>query len=99
MKSVRLNKDSFIIGLIGGIVVFTIIYFALSFARKILLEDYPNAILLRPLAIPLIAMGLNIILFRLVMINYGKENTGKGILFSTVLITFAYFFVFYKSHR
>ena len=58
-----------------------------------------NAAILRPPFPQLLAMLMNILLFRLLIINLKKENTGKGVLFITVLLTLAYFFIYNRLQR
>jgi hypothetical protein len=92
-------KDSFILGLLYGLVSLVIFYYMFSAIRSLIIDYYGNPYILRPPIVHLLTMLVNIILFRLLMINYGKEKTGKGLLFVTVIATLAYFFIFFKMNR
>ena len=70
-----------------------IIFLILSCLRFLWIDYSENPFMLRPPAIYLISMLINIVFFRLLMINLHKEKAGKGFLFSTVLITFIYLFI------
>jgi hypothetical protein len=92
-------KDSFVVGMLSGLVTFTLSYFLISFIRNGMINYYSNPYIMKPAAVQLLSMGINIILFRVIIINMKRENTGKGFLFITVLISLAYFFVYFRSTR
>jgi presenilin-like A22 family membrane protease len=94
----RIN-DSFAFGLLAGLISLVLFYFLFTAVRTLLINYYGNPYILRPPVVQLLTMLVNIIIFRLMMINYGREKTGKGLLFVTVLSTFIYFFIFLKLNR
>ena len=84
-------SDSFLLGMLVGIITLLAFNFLIN-ALRIFLVDYTgNPSLLYPPAVQLIALFLNMIFFRLVMVNLDREKTGKGILFITVLSALVYF--------
>lgn len=92
-------KDSFIFGMLSGLVSLAIFYFLLTWLRSMLISYFGNPYMLRPPTVQLFTMLINIIFFRLLIINFEKEKTGKGFLFITVIITLAYFFIFFKMNK
>lgn len=99
MKSEKWTRDSFIIGILSGIISLGFFYFILSFFRTLLIGYYGNEFLLRPPQVQLITMLINVIIFRILIINYGREKTGKGFLFVTVIATLVYFYIFFRMHK
>ena len=89
-------KDSFIIGLISGFISLFVIYFVLTFLRSKLISYSGNPFILRPPQVQLITMLINVIIFRILIINFDKEKTGKGFLFITVIATLVYFLFFFR---
>ena len=85
--------------MLSGLFTLALTYFLLTWLRSLLIDYYGNPYLLRPPAVQLITMMINIIFFRMLIINFDKEKTGKGFLFITVMITLAYFFIFFKMNR
>jgi hypothetical protein len=92
-------KDSFVIGLITGLVSIVTVYYLVTAVRSLIVDYYGDPYMLRPPFVQLITMIINVIFFRVVMINYEKEKTGKGIFFITVMATLVYFFIFYRIKR
>ena len=88
--------DHFLTGLLGGITTLTLTYLGLREVRLALVDYYGNPYFFPAPRIELITILVNIILFRVVIINYGKEQTGRGILFITVILSLAFFFLFYR---
>jgi hypothetical protein len=99
MKPVKLNKDSFLSGVLLGLITITASYYLLTGLRTLLINYTGNYQTLRPPAVQLLAMLVNIILFRFLIINYKKEQTGKGLLFITVILTFIYFYAFNRVNN
>jgi hypothetical protein len=95
----RWNKDNFILGLITGLISLVVFYYLLTGLRMMIIKYTDDEGILRPPAIQLITMLMNVIIFRLVIINLDREKTAKGILFITVLITLGYFYIFFKVIR
>ena len=92
-------KNSFIFGLVSGIVSLAIFYFMFSWIRSWISNYFGNPYILPPPAVQLLTLLVNIILFRLLMINFKKEQTGKGFLFITVILAFVYFFIFFRINK
>lgn len=95
----KLIKDSFVVGIFAGIVSLVFFYSLLTAFRTWLLNYSGNEMLLRPPAVQMIAMAINLIIFRLIMINVQKEKTGKGFLLVTVLLSLCYFYFFYRANN
>ncbi len=89
-------RDNFWTGLVVGVVLLCINYFFFEYLRSILADHYGNPYLFPAPRIQLFAILVNILLFRLCLINFDKEKTAKGILFITVLSALGYLFYFYK---
>jgi hypothetical protein len=99
MNLVKLIKDSFVIGMLGGLVSIFSFYYIISAIRSLIISYYGNEYIMRPPVVQLLTMLMNVIIFRLLMINFEKEKTGKGFLFITVLMTLAYFFIYFRVKR
>lgn len=80
-------------GVVAGLISVVLFYFLLSAIRLLVINYYGNPYMLKPPTVQLLTMLVNIILFRLLIINFKKEETGKGLLFITVLVTLGYFFL------
>ena len=72
------TKDSFIMGMFTGLVTLTAFYFLLTYIRSMIISYYGNPYILRPPAVHLLSMGINIILFRLLIINYKTCDLGTS---------------------
>ena len=99
MKLEKLIKDSFGLGLISGIVTLTLFYYAFTGIRIFLIGYTGNGQLLKPPSVQMLSMVVNVILFRILLINYDKEKTAKGVLFITVIVMLAYFYIFFRINR
>ena len=91
--------DNFTFGLLTGTVLLFVFYFVVNGIRMIFIDKMNDPYLLKPPFAQLICLAMNMIVFRIVMINMEKEKTGKGILFITVITAFVYFVVYYKMSR
>lgn len=96
MSSIKWNKDSFIAGIIGGAVLLLVFYFIVSGIRDLIIGYLNDPYLFASPRSELIAVALNMICFRFLMLRFNREKTGKGVLFITVLATFAYIVYHYK---
>lgn len=92
----RLTQDNFFLGLFSGIAMLVVTWFALRAGRLVLVGYYGNPYFFSAPRVELICILINILLFRIVIVNLKKEKTGRGILFGTVLISLVFFFLFYK---
>src|SRR5436190_5338361 len=99
MSRARWIKDSFIVGLAGGAGALAFFFYLFSYIRSLLISYTGNMYMLRPPTVHLFALAINVILFRILMINLDKEKTAKGFLFITVLATLAYFAFYYLVNR
>ncbi len=99
MSIVARIKDSFLIGIVTGLASIFLFYNLLSLGRTLLVNYYQNPYMLKSPAVQLITMLINIIIFRFLLIKFDREKTAKGILFVTVLLTFIYFYFFFKANR
>ena len=92
----KLPGDNFFLGLITGIVSVVISYFSLRAIRLAVAEYYGNPYIFPAPRTELICLLINILFFRVMIVNLQKEKTGRGILFITVILAMTYFFLFYK---
>jgi hypothetical protein len=88
--------DSFIFGLLFGVLSLGLTYFLVRSIRLAVVNYYGNHYMLAPPRIQLITIMLNILFFRFIMVNLKKENAGKGMLFSTVILSLIYFWLFLR---
>ena len=92
----KLPGDNFILGLVTGITMLVISYFSLRAIRLLLVDYYGNPYFFPSPRVELICILINILLFRVMIVNLEKEKTGRGILFVTVILSITYLFLFYK---
>jgi cytochrome bd-type quinol oxidase subunit 2 len=90
--------DSFLFGVLTAILGFAISCFLLFSVRHILMNHFGSAGVFAEPKLQLIAILINIVFFRLVLVNYKKEKTGRGILFTTVILALVYFFMHSRYH-
>ena len=92
----KLPGDNFLLGLVTGIVTLVVSYFSLRAIRLSLADYYGDPNIFPAPRVELICMLINILFFRVMIVNLEKEKTGRGILFITVILSITYFFLFYK---
>ncbi|MEO8086165.1 MAG: hypothetical protein ABI763_05070 [Bacteroidota bacterium] len=92
----RLPQDNFLLGLFTGIASLFLSWLGLRAIRMALVDYYGNPYFFPSPRIELITILINLILFRVIIVNLKKEKTGRGILFSTVVSSMIFFFLFYK---
>jgi predicted branched-subunit amino acid permease len=90
--------DNFLFGVITAMLGLAINCFLLFSVRHILMNHFGNEGVFAEPKPQLIAVLINIIFFRLVIVNYKKEKTGRGILFTTVMLALVYFFMHSRYH-
>ena len=73
-------------------------YFLLYSVRVLIVNYNGNPYSFAEPRVQLICILINVILFRFAMVTFQKENTARGILFATVLLTIVYFFLFSRYH-
>ena len=74
-----------VIPLLSYSIIFSLNSFALTYFNKVQI--------LTTGTMQLVAMSANIILFRLYMISWDKEQSGKGMLLATFVLAFVYIFL------
>ena len=99
MSPARWVKDSFLFGLLCGGASLVVVYYGMSAIRAAIVSYTGNMYVLRPPAVQLFTTIINVIFFRIIMINLNKENTAKGFLFITVIAALAYFAIFFRMNR
>ena len=96
MKLKSKITDTFWNGLIVGIVIVPAFYFLAEGIRKIITIAKEDDYLLRPPVTQLLALLFSIIFFRIIMVNWKKENLGKGFLFIIMVAVICYFISYFK---
>jgi hypothetical protein len=91
--------DSFFLGVFSGLVSLGLFYTVLAYIRIFLVKQYQDPYMLMAPKPHVFAIFLNILLFRFFLVKTEKEQLGKGILLSTVILSFVYFFFYFKYHR
>ena len=92
----KLPGDNFLLGLVTGIISLAISYFGIRAIRLSVAEYYGNPYIFQAPRVELICILINILFFRVMIVNLEKEKTGRGILFVTVVLSVTYFFLFFK---
>lgn len=92
-----LNKDSFVLGLVIGVVVMVGGYFAIHYLN-IWISDYffNRRPVFRDSTVEVLAIFLNVFPFRYYMLKAHKDWTGRGILMVTFIVGLTYFFYYLK---
>ena len=96
MSLKKWTKDSFLLGIIGGSLTLYLFYLIVSQIRLFIVSSLNDPYLFGSPKSQLIAVGLNLIGFRILMINFEREKTGKGVLFVTVIAVFSYYIYYHK---
>src|SRR3954469_4081938 len=92
----RRLPDTFFFGVFFGIVSLLLSYLLVRSIRMLIVSYNHNDMLFAAPRVQLFAIVLNILVFRFVIVDLKKEKTGKGILFTTVLLSFTYFVLFVR---
>jgi hypothetical protein len=92
MNFKSLLKDSFPLGLLGGTASLFVFLMFIGFFRRIIAAYLNDPSIFGSPRTELLAVTLNIVLFRFLVLRFNREKTGKGVHFITVMITFAYLF-------
>ena len=82
--------NTFLAGTVIALLIYVVMFFMLEWMNKIF-SSVENANTLRLPKMHLVALVVNIILFRFLIRKEGKEDTAKGILFVSFLYMLAYF--------
>jgi hypothetical protein len=91
------TKDSFIVGLLSGTISLYVFYIIVSRLRLFIVTGMNDPYLFDSPRSELIAVALNLICFRFLLLKYERERMAKGILLVTVMATFIYVYCFYKK--
>ena len=94
----RLPEDNFFMGMIAGMASLMLTLFVLRSARLALADYYGDPYFFPSPRVELITILINVLLFRVVIVNMKKDKTGRGILFSTVLLSMTFFFLYFKMN-
>ena len=86
-------RDSIWFGVAVGVIIPLIAYFIIYRINEYALWHYNKIQILTPTTMQLLALCANIILFRLYMIKWDKEQSGKGVLLATFALAFFYIFL------
>ncbi len=83
-------RDSLWFGAAVGAAIPLIVYFLIYHLNEWALNHFNKQQILTPTTMQLLAICSNLILFRLYMLKWDKEESGKGMLLSTFLLAFIY---------
>ena len=89
-------KDSLAVGILIGFILIPGFYFLAQFIRSLIVSMKGDQYILQPPTVQLIALLFSIIVFRILMINWKKENIGKGFLMVVMIAVITYFFIYYR---
>jgi hypothetical protein len=89
-------KDSMIVGVLLGLILIPVFYFLSEGLRALLVNFKQDNYVLRPPAVQLLTLLFSAIIFRVLMINWKKENTGKGFLLVIMVAVISYFFIYFR---
>ncbi len=89
-------SDTTLSGIVLGIILIPIFYFFAELLRSGIVSIKNDEYILRPPTSQLIALLFSMLVFRVLMINWKKENTGKGFLIVIMLGVISYFYLYLK---
>jgi hypothetical protein len=92
----RIPEDNFLFGIACGLASMLLTFFAIRTVRLAIVDYYGDPYLFPSPRVELITILINILLFRLAIVNMKKDKTGRGILFITVISSMIFFILFYK---
>ncbi len=82
------KKDNFFLGAFLGLCLPIILFFFGALLKKETQFSFDDD------TIYVVSCLINLPIFRVFMINFNKEKTGRGILFSTFLLMFYYLYTY-----
>ncbi|MCF8218632.1 MAG: hypothetical protein K9I29_01315 [Bacteroidales bacterium] len=91
-----LKKDTFLLGIILGLLVPVVLYFIIFYVNGFL-EDSTGKDFLTQNTTMLISIVLNVFVLRYFLVNKNREKTGRGVLMATFAYSIFFFIVFMKS--
>ena len=71
-------------------------YFIADAIRSLIVSVKGDPYILRPPTTQLIALLFSILVFRIMMINWKKENLGKGFLLVIMIAVISYFYIYFR---
>lgn len=89
----RLFADSFLIGLLLGVIPVIIGYYTFIHYHELMENFGALKFRLYPPRLQLIILALSLIIFRYMMVKWDRVRTGKGFFFALFTATFISFFV------
>ncbi|MBT8195394.1 MAG: hypothetical protein HKO56_02310 [Bacteroidia bacterium] len=91
-----LKKNSWILGIVLGILTPLTAYAILYYANIFISEDiFDRQPIFRDLTLRVIAVVSNVLVFRYYMVNLKYDYTGRGILLVTFATVIAFFYLYY----
>ncbi|MFW6019649.1 MAG: hypothetical protein ACOCPM_03635 [Bacteroidales bacterium] len=91
-----LKKDTFLLGIILGLIVPVIFYFIIYYVNGYF-EDSMRKDFLKEHTIMLVSIVLNVFVLRHFLVNKYREKTGRGVLMATFVYSLIFFIMFMKS--
>ncbi len=91
--------DSLLLGIFSGLISLSLFYTVLAYVRIFVVNFYQDPYMFMAPKVHLFAIFLNVLIVRFLLVKTDKENLGKGILLATVIISFVYFFYYFKYHH
>ena len=79
-----------------GIVTIVVAYLLVKGLRTAIVSHYGNPYAFAAPRMQLVTILLNVLVFRAMIINLKKEETAKGVLFITVLLSMVWFILFLR---
>lgn len=83
-------------GVILGLILIPVFYFLSEGLRAMVVNFKKDNYVLRPPAVQLLTLLFSSIIFRVLMINWKKENAGKGFLLVIMAAVITYFFIYFR---
>ncbi len=91
--------DSYLVGAVIAFLFLPFTYFIVESIRSEILIMKADPYLYPPPASQLVTLLFSIIVFRILMINLGKEKLAKGYFFILGMSVFIYFFIYHHLKR
>lgn len=91
-----LKKDSFLLGIILGLIAPVVLFVIIYYLNGYFEAQYQRAIL-KDNTIMLVSIVLNVFVLRYFLTNRNRDKTGRGILIATFGYTIIFFVFFLKS--
>lgn len=93
-------RDNFFWGALIGFVMPVIAFFIIKGLATVAGND--NYLVVKPLgedSMQVYAIVANLLPFRIYMINYQLDRTGRGLLFATFVLVITYFIMYARTHN